>query len=813
MSIQDTSDSFISSMTWPHQHRLDSGNPGSQDAFNSLCVKYSSKLVVGKIIRSGVGTYDAMVTTPDHTNIPCFVLSNMLGHMNGMGTNESKIYPEDTWVLVFRHSNNLGYILGAIPPVDRANTTHNRLHDILTWEGGFSMHTDNPWNEKISFEGNAERPIDVAPGDLCYTNEFGIAFALLHLELLLKASEKAKIELFAIDDFIRIISGQYQHNAAASNILNLNDNGFNTAEMLGSQHQCEMLGIGEYKPVVEVDKYDEKVNLNCALKTKESKPYIRPRYMEEMGYLGSIYDLFILNPYEKGESKSDLATYDKDKKYQGLFHTAIDGSGRLLIRSASGICFQRCDKIPIPKKKLEAWDPTDKDKKEHKPTKKESFIWDDQHPYAKHLQLRDEFAWYTKNAYQRFIDKKSDWFLPDETMLETPEDEYEKVGEDILGKEEFNKAEYKDARSYVIMDKDGSITLRDGFGSEICMKGGNIIITCPGNLELRPGKSVVMLGGQDVIIKGKESVDISTTKQDVRIKAEKNMQLYSNDGGILIESGAEEKHTWEDKQGEDVVSSGIYLKAAKARVFIWANIVHLSSIKMMILESFKQSKSNLLMAFNTVMTTAGKILAKTKKATFFLSPSQAMLAGEGAILAGGSSVAVFKGGKAWKPLTEAEAGANPYSDISSSTDPIYTRFWEDAKAEPTDLLQQTFKIDKREKIKFTFRTAKQYGTLKPSETYKGGDIFVVYESSWSFLATSGNKFLKEVQVDTWEEKEVNKTYPWPGKENYDGDCLVSLTEEINIENDMLKTFKEIENDASGKLEKNSFNNLTVVKHT
>ncbi|MFC1453586.1 hypothetical protein ACFLQL_00210 [Verrucomicrobiota bacterium] len=798
--------------------KLSSFQPWAPSEANRYGVDYKDKIFVGTVISCCVGTYEFIVQSDNKDDMRCCTLNKTLGYANSIGTSESVLYPEGTSVLVCAVKKSYGIILGALPLIESEYTSNLPPAGNISYEGAFSVNTDPLYLTTAYNDLNMIQPIDLAPGNISYTNEAGLAFAILNLLMVLKASERAKIELFSIDDFIRVTSGQYQHNSAASILLNLNDDGCNTAELSGSNHQCEMNGIGAYIPIFEADEYKAKEAKNTATKCIVEDPYIRPRYMQMLGHLGGIYDFFVLNPYDSSADKDHevVEQYSTSKKYQGLFHGAIDGSGRLLVRSAAGICLQRCDKIPVPKKLKEAWDPSGD--KGSGITAKLPFIWDTTHPYAKHLQLRDAFAYYTRNAYQRFLDKNRDWFLPNELDLTTPENDYEKTGklvngkivEVVHGEEDFDNA--PDSRSYITMDKDGSITLRDGFGSEICMKGGNITIACPGNLELRPGKSIVALGGHDVIIKGKESVDISATNKDVRIKAEKNMELYSNAGGILIESAAAERHDWQGNIGEDVISSGIYLKAAKARIFAWANVVHLSSITLTILESFKQARSTLMLAFNNILGTAKQMLFTTKRSSLILNTTTGMLTGPTAYLAGKEGAAMFKDSKILL-AQEAKIKSNPYEMLNKETSKHYIDYWDDAEAEPLSILfTDDLKVAERENIKFTFRTANQYGTFKASETYKGGDAFVVYETSWSYLAQIKDKFLADIQPDVWVEKEVNETYPWPGKENYKEDCLVSLVEEINMEKDGIKQFGKIENDASDKLEKQSLDNLIVVRH-
>lgn len=125
---------------------------------------------------------------------------------------------------------------------------------------------------------------------------------------------------------------------------------------------------------------------------------------------------------------------------------------------------------------------------------------------------------------------------------------------------------------------DGGVVLYDGFGGEIRMAGGDVFISAPGNVWLQPGKNLIGWAGRDAVIRAQHSVDITATKNDVRIKAENNMQVLAGNsgiGGILLESRASGPILDFDKPGEETRSSGILLKAPNSYVANWASQVYL----------------------------------------------------------------------------------------------------------------------------------------------------------------------------------------------------------------------------------------------
>jgi hypothetical protein len=76
--------------------------------------------------------------------------------------------------------------------------------------------------------------------------------------------------------------------------------------------------------------------------------------------------------------------------------------------------------------------------------------------------------------------------------------------------------------------------------------------------------------GYDAVVKANNSVDITASQRDVRLKAHRNFQALgglSGEGAVLLESKAIcAYHDYEGKYGEDVVSSGVVLRADKSQV-------------------------------------------------------------------------------------------------------------------------------------------------------------------------------------------------------------------------------------------------------
>lgn len=779
-----------------------SSNPANETFDKFFKDTEGAKLVVGTITKMGVGCYDAIVETSINTDLECICASPLLVNSPfRLGTNAAPVYAEGSTVAVMVISPVLGVILCALPnPLPDEEDIKGAVTQMMTAPEGEVSKQELAYDDKVVYEVDQYRPRDTVPGDITWLNEMLVGMGVFKLMTFIRASERAKLEMFMFDDEVRLTSGHFQHNNSASRHNIYNDNGFNTDEFIGSHHQCEMFGRTKYgSKMLQNDKYDYAGNANTNLKYKNpgDGPYVLGRYHSYLGYMGGIFSFFVSNP----EPKEDLKLTEQTKD-EGLFHTFIDGSGRLLVRSAGGICLQRTDRISVPKKIAQPWY---KGEGPAKPTKKLPFEWDSTHPYARHLQLRDAFAWYTKNSYQRFIENNTTYYVPNVPELKTPRDEYDSSGDDPLGQEKFNDSKHKDAMSFVHLGEDGSIIIRGKCGEEIRMAGGNITISCPGNIEIRPGKSAITLAGHDAIIKGKESVDISATSKDVRVKAQYNLQMHSNKGGVLLESAAEnDNQVYDKKEGEDVVTSGIVLKAEKSRVYAWGQRVQLASTEKCLIEAYKQGKTALEVVVPTIRMVAfnGSASIKTKDTALNLTENQATLVGNSAYVSGTQSSGVFMGEKYLVPITQAPTGLNPHKKIMEGLNQ------QEKQLNNSDNIGKPYTPGEREKIKFTFRTTEQCGTNTASEVY-AATKFVVYETSWAFLKKAGTQFIQG-SLDKWKEEPVNDTYPWPGKDCYNSDCLVELQTEENIQSDKLKAYDAIK-PKSGSLSVVSMHALTIMK--
>jgi hypothetical protein len=345
---------------------------------------------------------------------------------------------------------------------------------------------------------------------------------------------------------------------------------------------------------------------------------------------------------------------------------------------------------------------------------------------------------------------------------------------------------------------DGGLVLYGGMGEELRMAGGHAILSSPGDTWLKSGRNVNVWAGWDFCARAKNSFDITATEKDGRLKAENNFQILAGNsgvGGVLIESRAEGPIYDFEKCGEEVQSSGVVLRAPKSEVVGWGRNIYLRTgggeveQGTIMLDASKGErdiitnsqnmwnyvyntaffhfgregdidkttefgKDNTVICSNTcidghvimaddlimegnILVASGHIFTERAKSTPFVLP----LDGEG-LSQVYSAVAQCK-----------ELAEETFPDVGGQywEQAIEVLFYEEKKAGNDDVM------------------TKGEVSLRLLEDYRTED-FRIYEDRWQQMGRiTGNA------SSTWKEKPVTckgqDTYPYPGKENYEGDKL------------------------------------------
>lgn len=570
-------------------------------------------LEYGRVLRSGAGTYDVEVAPVDgDAPVCCAVIVNMLaGHL---GVQNCSLPPEGSLVVFVRDSvdGNFGVIFGCVPGDLSPDVSTAKVEGEYVVPSGGASGLESESQAKAI--GKTERTttrilqqgrlFDTMPGDSVEANDDGVMTGLLQFLTFLKASERAKVECFVMDDLVRLVSGHFQHFSPMGEQHIYNDEGRLTMEMRMAAHQPELFGMEEYKPVFTLkDSQPDKDNFTTGSEVPGGdKPEIRDikeRFQLLTGYLGNFIHMIICNP------EKELRNRGGKPKHEGLLDQQYTESGSVVTKFAEDVIFSRTDRIPVPVKMKEPWDPDGNSKLKDLTAVAPSVPYQhsQQSPWSMSLLIREQMAWITKQNIARMTNLDKDWYVPEEADAPLPGNTYDRIE-----RADSDYANSINRRSYFGFLRDGSFLIRDAWGGEIYMRGGSCILSFPAEVQIRSGKSTIVLAGHDLVQKAAGSIDMSSTNGDVRAKAHGSLQLVAALKGILIQSMSRHeadkdgKVHYKDMKGEDVRSGGIVLRADNDRIFIWGHVVHVAANLQIFLET--------LMA---PVLKAGKMLKETSK--------------------------------------------------------------------------------------------------------------------------------------------------------------------------------------------------------
>lgn len=585
------------------------------------------KVELGTVIRSSSGSYDVTVQ-PKESDSPlcCICASNMLASWAGI--DDCALPGEGTQVSFIQlgtHSK-YGIILSSNAEHASKNNTLGAFKstEIVPSGGSISTLMENGLKGLDISEGKdiprliatGSRPLDVYPGDKAMVNkQSGVAMLLLSMLASLKASERAKIECFVMDDLVRMVSGHFQHYYAVGETQSYNDGGRLSTEYRLTNHQQELFGTDTYTAASTKNSRKRSTQpIASNSKSAADGPLdIKERFQLFIGDLGAFVHLVITNPILPPGSAFKLK--GTMLKSPGLLRQILSKSGGMYVQHADDLILQRTDFIPVPSKLKEPWDPegdTSSDISEvDNPNK--PFKFDKDKPWAMPLAFRDIVAWANAQNLKPVDRRKKDWGLPEEGELASLNNMY-----DPIDKDEDNFEDNCNRQSYFGQMKDGSIVLRDAWGSSIYMRGGNIHFDCPGEIFHRSGRNQVFVSGSDICLVAAKSADLTAAAGDVRFKANRN--LHACAGGIMLEATSSYELDKDDLNfkgsetlGEKVKSGGIILKSQSDRIFIWAHIVHIAANFKIFLETLMNGPY--ILAGILEPSKVGEIVLSTAKLT------------------------------------------------------------------------------------------------------------------------------------------------------------------------------------------------------
>ena len=563
-------------------------------------------VIAATIPRSYIVRYTELPSGAARFGVACEMSTE--AHMGFMGPRRVGMYPPNTQVLIFVSSlYSWSFILGAVPV--RQHTAERNQGD---WVTGLGQHIGEDSVNKLlgstknsgMINFNMGNPASMAPGaDVGMLNELGVGYGMSRFFSWLRASDVAGIWCMYLDNLVRIHSHNFEHWHAGGERRIQNDEGEISEIEWFNPYLWEASGVLSHTADPFKDQADGGIcapgknnNIITTNDAANGRGQVGiPRLMKLRGFLGDIEREMVVIPESSKIVAPNLRS--NDTNLTGVLDIQKHVDGLYTVRSAKGILHEKYIFLPVPQQKHE---PEDKDGVGDGADnyKAAGVIGDTGEPHEKAdwdtksesgqdrlTGLPDELA-YNLNFKNNMslLRHERDWRLPEEKSEARPATANRgtikptsamsagvhslplptAVSVTVDGRQN-STAKYYQSRSLIGQLDDGSIILEDGWGSYILLSGGNIYLSCPGDIFQLPGRNINMLAPHDIIARAGNSADITASKGDLRLKAERNLHALAGNsgsvGGLLLESRGTAVNDF-GEVGEDAVSGGITLKTA-----------------------------------------------------------------------------------------------------------------------------------------------------------------------------------------------------------------------------------------------------------
>lgn len=699
----------------------------------------------GVVIRSGVAGYDCAVKIGKY-EVPCIVLQTQSSKGFGVSDGNIPIEGSKVFVIIREGSHSLGWIIAVTPNSKITSPNSDKKHQIFN---SYPITESDPFDDNaayhVPYEGkdylcrvwsNSERYGDILPGESFTVNEnnCGTITTMFDVEL---CGGNSFVRVSKIDDEIKIRSTNFTKWTHHQALKEFNDGGLISAEGKEYSYQGELYG-GSDRKSKKIQSPDD---------IKDLEP--RPRVKFWKGFLGNLLSLFVIRA-RKNKKDSDT----------GLGSAHISQAGNMMIRMAGGVSLERYDKIPIPQRLKEEWDPEgDKEiETSHSGITPFELTKD---PHAVGLLKSSQMAWEQKSMYKRFDELKGDFDTPDELSVKKIKNE----DEDPFDSKEINMSEFNGRHAGVFIGPDGSVIIRDAWGSEIVMAGGNICINTQGNILTTSHKDTVMSSGQSVVIKGAKASEITSDEGNVRIHAKILVEIAGGTdktpGGVLIESLSDGSFVNAPQNGGDKAAiGGVVIKSEKSGVAISGKNTYVSAQNNVLITGGPDGDTR----DGSIYINGKHVVASVSKSAALVSKSSAciisdrasgLVSSSGSTVVAGNSAMIINDDKipiVWAPLKEK---------------PDFSKIKDLFESMQTSKITKPYTVDTiKEKAMFSFRSSKESMTDKGIEPWSPNEEFTIYEPYWHVMHDLGHNLVTTEPV-ALEVEPVHNSKVWPGSDAFD----------------------------------------------
>lgn len=485
-----------------------------------------------------------------------------------LGARQFTAIPIGSSVFVYLHpQENWGIILGVIPH----NTTRT-VSPVSDWirqacRAGYVEDPIYHWPTRQKDGGgvpnfSSGRPVDVLPGDWGYVTDMGLSVGLGRLMAWLRASDAAKIEIFRLDHLVRMMAYNLEIFTAGSEEQYVDDEGEFSIIRSVTPYQWEGTGITDPQNAAFRENVVERSEMGqneARVEPQQAEQTGYFRYLNFQGYLGDLVREYVALP----PNTDEVAYIGSEQTPSGLFERRVGLDGSYKVRSARSILFEKTLLIPIPVQRKRFEDPAGDSAENYQSAQRQ---WETNDPTVPRMDfdpittspilramlISEEQAFadqsYSVDVFRRHV---RDW------RVSTDEEEAQRWGLDpakptSIPPLEYPLPPYKDvaidhrttarfyrSRSRFGLTADGGFIVEDGYGGQLLMTGGNLYLTVPGDIVLRPGRSVIHMAPGDIILRAGGDVDVSSSRGSVRVKAETDLKMLAGNrtaGTIVVEN-------------------------------------------------------------------------------------------------------------------------------------------------------------------------------------------------------------------------------------------------------------------------------------
>lgn len=798
--------------------------------YHSLNDLSNEHIFPGRVDEIFMGNFCAVVSLYGlQSRLPCIWSSSVANRF--FGAQEVNAPTIGTEVRVYVPTDKkFGIILG-IYGSPAGNTGIDPV-GMISIEGGVNSfstgnaHNPSDWGLADYLINVADgMPVDAMPGDWGITNENNSFLGILRLLGIIRGSDLAKLELFSLDDLVRLTSHNWQHFTALGEERITDDWGTLDKEETASIYTYE--GLGEVQSGNDI----QTINPDVTLRSNPDQSSIRPtndidakgvgplgknaqadlaigrwRWKRFLGYMGNIVQEFVVRPGKNIGSLFSTRQSPPINPDMGMYEHSVDTSGYAITRSVVGAGLHKPFQIAVPQKAYEADDPAG-NSTQPQSNPKVDFTFQG-NPAAVAAQLRDYFAWYCNNyQHQSRLEKNTDWVVPDEADCPAPGTSPTPQGlgtwflpsnplqqvmagsQTQLDETKKEGINFRVGEAWCHILPDGSFSMKSSCNCGIEARAGHLTITAPKGVTILSGGDIINLAGDDYIIKANQAIDISSTLNQVRIKGEKDLFFHTEKAGMLF-TAPTLGYEFNKGPGEQTEIPGIVFDTKSGMSFIADSAVFNLSEQFYITgqkdEEYPFFYTKTQGEYHWVEY--GDVAWETHKGFAMMSDGNYFSTGRLQV----EGDCFIKGQCLFSTGTLGNEGPVIWDKIpplSIQEDIIF-------KASDWEAFQYPLNLSDIPNVEFSFRSSSECGT---------GDM-QMFETNWQ----------RELDpyLTAWKENSIskNQTYPWPGTDTYNGNSFFTY-KEANVNPNGLPKSRTAQTAKGGKLTPNPFSALKIAPRT